>query len=151
MVLNPSCSWLLFACPWARGAGYPITWPEVRLHVPPASSRYLTQMAVVSQKKAFNQDRKWKNSLCLCQKRRNNYSVPIPFPLSRQQVGWLSFSVYLCVAGRAYCTDERGGTGGGLGAESYDRENAWTSINHSILSPWGAHWVHSPLFWQSRA
>ncbi len=44
----------------------------------------------------------------------------------------LSFSFFLCVAGPA-CWWERGG-GGGLGAESYDRNEDWSSINHSILS-----------------
>ncbi len=30
--------------------------------------------------------------------------------------------------------DGRGGQGGGRGTKSYDREKAWPSINHSILS-----------------
>jgi hypothetical protein len=38
----------------------------------------------------------------------------------------LSFSFFLCVAGRVY-----------LEAKSYDDEQAWSlSINHSILSGW---------------
>jgi hypothetical protein len=32
-----------------------------------------------------------------------------------------------------HLADERGGGGGG-GAKSYDREKAWSSVNHSILS-----------------
>ncbi len=43
----------------------------------------------------------------------------------------LSFSVFLCVAGRA-CWRERGGGGEGV-PKSYDSEKDWSSINHSIL------------------
>ncbi len=49
-----------------------------------------------------------------------------------------SFSVFLCVAGRAYWREMWGGT------SSYDCEKAWSSINHSILS--GAT---PPLIWHS--
>jgi hypothetical protein len=40
--------------------------------------------------------------------------APLPFPLSSQQI--VSYSVFLCVAGRA--TDGRGGAGDGQGAKS---------------------------------
>ncbi len=40
----------------------------------------------------------------------------------------LSFSVFLS----SLLTGEGGG--GGRGAKSYDREKAWPSINHSVLS-----------------
>ncbi len=43
----------------------------------------------------------------------------------------LSFSVFLCVAGRAYWRRGRGKGGGG--AKSYDGEKVWSSINHSML------------------
>jgi hypothetical protein len=46
----------------------------------------------------------------------------------------LSFSVFLCVAGRADLR-ERGWVGGGRRAKSYDREKDWPSVNHSILFP----------------
>jgi hypothetical protein len=49
--------------------------------------------------------------------------------LSRQQVVFLPFSVFLCATGRAYWR-ERGG-GGGRGAISYDHEKTWPSIYHS--------------------
>ncbi len=51
-------------------------------------------------------------------------SSPTPSPLS--------VSHSSCVAGRAYWL-ERGDVGGGRGAQSYDGEKAWSSINHSIL------------------
>ncbi len=41
----------------------------------------------------------------------------------------LSFSVFLCVADGAYWRE----SGVGWGANSYDGEKAWYSINHSIL------------------
>jgi len=56
-------------------------------------------------------------------------SLPLP------SANCLSFSVFLCLAGRAYCR-ERGG-GGERGAKSYDCKKAWPSINHSILSARG--------------
>jgi hypothetical protein len=52
-------------------------------------------------------------------------------PLS--SASWLSFSDFLCVAGWPYWREWKGG-GGGQGAKSYNREKAWLSINHSILS-----------------
>ncbi len=56
-------------------------------------------------------------------------STPAPSPLSRQLIGRLSKSS--CVS-LVQLTDGR--RGGGRGAESYDRQKAWTSINRSILS-----------------
>jgi hypothetical protein len=50
-----------------------------------------------------------------------------PLPLTRQQV-YLFLSLPVCR--RSRLTTE----GGGGGEKSYDRENARTSINHSILS-----------------
>ncbi len=41
-------------------------------------------------------------------------------------------SVFLCAP--VELTDGREGVGGAGGAKSYDHEEAWTSINHSILS-----------------
>ncbi len=43
----------------------------------------------------------------------------------------LSFSVFLCVAGRAYWRKK--GVGGGEGAKSCNGEKAWSSINHLFL------------------
>ncbi len=57
--------------------------------------------------------------------------LPRPFPLSRHYC--LAFSVVMRVAGRAAFWRERG-EGGEGGIKSYDREKAWPSINHSILS-----------------
>ncbi len=62
-------------------------------------------------------------------------ATPTPFP-PLPSANCLSFSVFLCVAGRAYCR-ERGG--GGVWAWSqitkpYDHKKAWPSINHSVLS-----------------
>ncbi len=54
--------------------------------------------------------------------------IPPPLP----SANCLSFSVFLCLAGRAYYR-ERGG-GGERGAKSYNRKKAWPCINHSILS-----------------
>ncbi len=45
----------------------------------------------------------------------------------------LSFSGFLCVAGRANWR-ERCGVGGGRGAKSYNHEEAWLFLNFSILS-----------------
>jgi hypothetical protein len=56
-------------------------------------------------------------------------SMPAPFPLL--SASWLSFSVFLCVAGSAYWRER--GELGGRGTESYDRKKAWPSINRSIL------------------
>ncbi len=55
-----------------------------------------------------------------------------PFP-PLPAASCLSFSVFLCVAGREL-TDGREGGGDGRGAKSYDREKAWPSLNHSIIS-----------------
>ncbi len=60
-----------------------------------------------------------------------------PLPSAR----CLSFSAFLCVAGRhTVLTGESGergeGGGGGRGAKLSDREKAWSSLNHSILSGW---------------
>jgi hypothetical protein len=57
-------------------------------------------------------------------------SSPTPLPLSPLSKLSLSFSVFLCVAGSAYWRE------GGRGAELYDRNKAWGSINRSILSGW---------------
>ncbi len=65
---------------------------------------------------------------------------PTPPPLSRHQVVSV-FSVFLCVAGRAYWRERGGG-----GPESYNDEKAWSSINHSILSL-----INTPLVQGSRA
>ncbi len=54
------------------------------------------------------------------------FQTPPP-PTPRQKL--VSFSVCLCVA-----TAGREGKGGGRGAQSYGREKAWPSRNHSILS-----------------
>jgi hypothetical protein len=56
-------------------------------------------------------------------------SAPRPPPLSPSE-SCLSFSVFLCVAGRAYWRGWRGGRG----AKSNYREKAWSSIKHSLLS-----------------
>ncbi len=57
---------------------------------------------------------------------------PTPFvPFSRQQV----FSLFLIIpVSSVEVTDGRGGEERVRGAKSYDREKAWSSINHSILS-----------------
>ncbi len=55
--------------------------------------------------------------------------APLLHPLTSAKC--LSFSVSVCVAGRAYLRKE---VGSGRGAKSYDHEKAWPSINHSILS-----------------
>ncbi len=47
-------------------------------------------------------------------------------------IGCLSVSVFLCVACLACWREMVGGAGQGI--KSYDRENAWPSINNSILS-----------------
>ncbi len=59
-------------------------------------------------------------------------STPTPIP-PLPSASSLSFSDFLCVAGRANWR-ERCGAGGRRGAKSYNREEAWPSINHSILS-----------------
>jgi hypothetical protein len=58
---------------------------------------------------------------------------PSPFPLQFPSARCLSFSVFLCVAGRACWWERRRGRG----AKSYDHRKAWSSTNHSILS--GGH------------
>ncbi len=56
---------------------------------------------------------------------------------SHPSASCLSFSVFLCDA-LVELTDGRGGGRRGWGgAKSYDDEKAWSSINHSILSPYG--------------
>ncbi len=61
------------------------------------------------------------------------FAAPLPPPLPHSTVSNLSsFSVFLCVAGRAYC-----GRGEGVGEEpnyTTARKAKWPSINHSILS-----------------
>ncbi len=61
---------------------------------------------------------------------------PLPSPtFSCQQLQCLSFSVFLCVNGRAYTEGSAGGGGrDGGGAKSDDSKKAWSSINHSLLS-----------------
>jgi len=54
---------------------------------------------------------------------------PSPSPTSAR---CLSFTVFLCVPGRAY-SQECEGRGGG-GANQYDSEKTWASINLSLLS-----------------
>ncbi len=54
---------------------------------------------------------------------------PLPSPL--RWSGCLSFSVFLCFAGRAYWLGEGRGR---WGAISCYRKKAWSSINHAILS-----------------
>ncbi len=61
-------------------------------------------------------------------------SSTTPSPHYLPSASCLSFSVFLCVAGRAYWRERR--VGGGDGAKSCDGEKAWSSINHSILSGW---------------
>ncbi len=61
-------------------------------------------------------------------------SPPPPPPTA----SYLSFSDFLCVAGRSNLLTEEG-EGGGRGAKSFDREKAWSSINLSILS--GAEYI----------
>ncbi len=62
---------------------------------------------------------------------RSYDSAPRPHPSPLPPASYLSF-LSLCVGGRAYWRDK--GRVGGRGAKSYDREEAWPSINHSILS-----------------
>ncbi len=63
----------------------------------------------------------------------NSQPYPPPSAPSLMWARCLTFSVFLCVAGRTYWR-ERGGRRGGQGAKSHDREKAWPSINHSTLS-----------------
>ncbi len=64
---------------------------------------------------------------------RSQDSAPRPPPSPPSPVSrCLSFSSFLCHVSPVDLTDGRGGSG--RGAKSYDREKAWTSINHSILS-----------------
>ncbi len=67
--------------------------------------------------------------------RRPGFLAVVDFgssPTHLSSASCLSFSFFLCVAGRAYWR------GGGVGEEpnAYDNERAWSSINHSILSGW---------------
>jgi hypothetical protein len=55
-------------------------------------------------------------------------SSPTPTPFSSATC--LCFSVFLCVASRAYWRNK----GGGRGVKSYDCEEAWSSIHHSTLN-----------------
>ncbi len=57
---------------------------------------------------------------------------PPPPPLSLQQI--VSLSQSSCVSPVQLTDGRRGGEGGRLGAESYDRKKAWASINCSLLS-----------------
>jgi hypothetical protein len=63
-----------------------------------------------------------------------SYELTPPEPPSPllQSTSCLSFSVFLCVSGRA-CWRERG-EGDRAGAKSYLGEKAWFFINHFILS-----------------
>jgi hypothetical protein len=61
---------------------------------------------------------------------------PAPSPVSKL---CLSFSVFLCVAGRDYWW----GRGGGGGAITYEGETAWSSTNHSIHSALTDVWIIS--------
>ncbi len=65
-------------------------------------------------------------------------SPPPPLTPPPQSTSCLSFSVFLCVACRAYC--RKGGEGVGVESKSYDCKKAWPSMNHSILS--GVHHTH---------
>jgi hypothetical protein len=58
------------------------------------------------------------------------FGFPQPLPLPAASC--LSFSVFLCIARRAYWQEN--GEGGSGGAKSYDGEKAWPSLNHLILS-----------------
>ncbi len=62
-------------------------------------------------------------------------SAPRPPPPPLPSTIFLSFSVFLCVAGRA-CWQESGGMGEGEepNPKSYDREKALPFKNHSMLS-----------------
>ncbi len=55
-------------------------------------------------------------------------SPPPPPPPTRS----LSFSVFLCFAGRAYCREK--GEGVGDEPKSHDSGKSWSSINHAIFS-----------------
>jgi hypothetical protein len=57
-----------------------------------------------------------------------------PLPPSPVTKLYLFLSLSMCVAGRAYLTEGRGGE-----AKSYDGEKAWSSINHSILPDTATH------------
>jgi len=57
-------------------------------------------------------------------------STPTPHP-PLPSASYLSFSVFLCVAGRAHWP-ERGEGVHGRAAKSYEREKACSSINHSL-------------------
>ncbi len=59
-------------------------------------------------------------------------SSPTPFPLSHQLV--ISLSQSSCVSPVELIDGGGGGGGGGRGTKSYDREKAWPSIIHTILS-----------------
>jgi hypothetical protein len=61
-------------------------------------------------------------------RRTLTWATPHPQP----SVSCLSLSVFLCAASLAYLRGVGGGCDGG--ANSYDVEKAWSSINHSILS-----------------
>jgi hypothetical protein len=72
-----------------------------------------------------------------------SYSL-IPFPISRQQVDSLSQS--FCLSAVELTDRGRRGEDGGW-AKSYDGENAWSSINHSIPSGGSRRWK-SPYYSQ---
>ncbi len=60
---------------------------------------------------------------------RSYDTAPHPSRPPASPVSCLSFSVFLCVIGRAYLRESVGGGGAGV-AESYDHKKAWPSMNH---------------------
>jgi hypothetical protein len=81
---------------------------------------------------------------------RSYDSAPCPPPpnCSIPSASCLSFSIFLCITGRAVRLPAGGG---GRTPKSYDSEKAWPSLNHSVLflsTPLSSFLV-SPLFvWQ---
>ncbi len=69
---------------------------------------------------------------------------PPPAPVLLPLASCLFFSIFLCVAGRAY-TDGRGRRGG-RGAESYDRNKAWV-LYKSFNTLWSTGSMHSLSCW----
>ncbi len=73
--------------------------------------------------------------------------LPHPLLPTIPSASCLSFSVFLCGAGRVYWL---GGMGwDGRGAKSYDGEKAWSSINHSILSAIIGNCIAWAGWWES--